>query len=189
MKIVAKASYALMLLLSLLSSTLVVMALNTPGWRDLSLQKGEWAAGSGICVSDDELGLSCCISNGTAATAGSYECVSWPEDDWPEDATEDQWWHVEMLQLSRWISGLSLAGAFMAATTTFIDPAQRWMQLRGAALNLEAEIWKFRTRTAAYAMTSGKELQSKVAEEHLRQYSEHLKQHVGKAASVRYDII
>ena len=45
-------------------------------------------------------------------------------------------------QLSRVVLGLSLFGSVVAAVTTYLNPAQRWLQLRGAALALEAEIWK-----------------------------------------------
>ena len=36
------------------------------------------------------------------------------------------------------------------ATQSLFQPGVRWTQLRGAALALESEIWRFRTRTGAY---------------------------------------
>eukprot|EP01052_Picozoa_sp_SAG31_P012863 SAG31_NODE_761_length_12276_cov_4.530673_17_plen_412_part_00 len=173
MKIVAKSSYYIMLLLSFCSSAIVLMALNSPDFNS-QLHRNTWNTEHGVCLSDDALQLSCCVPNVTIAAPVSV-------------LAGEEWWHIDNDLLSKWVIGLSLTASFMAAVTTYIDPGQRWMQLRGAALNLEAEIWKFRTRTGAYALTSRKELQSKLGEEHLRQYSEQLKQHVGKAASVRYE--
>jgi hypothetical protein len=52
------------------------------------------------------------------------------------------------------IIALSLAASLLASLITYVDPAAQWQQLRGAALALEAEIWKFRTRTGQYSMSS-----------------------------------
>jgi hypothetical protein len=42
---------------------------------------------------------------------------------------------------------LSVIASLLASTVSYLNPAQRWQQLRGAALSLESEIWKFRTRS------------------------------------------
>ena len=36
---------------------------------------------------------------------------------------------------------------------SYLNPAQRWQQLRGAALSLESEIWKFRCRVGPYSLS------------------------------------
>ena len=46
------------------------------------------------------------------------------------------------------IIAISLFGAGLTSVVTFLNPAAKWLQLRGASLALESEIWKFRTRTA-----------------------------------------
>ena len=51
----------------------------------------------------------------------------------------------------RTILGLSLFGSVLASTAAYMRPAQRWQKLRTAALTLESEVWKFRTRTGAYS--------------------------------------
>ena len=45
------------------------------------------------------------------------------------------------------ILGLSIATTFISGTVAFIKPSQKWFRLRSAALELESEVWKFRTRT------------------------------------------
>ena len=85
---------------------------------------------------------------------------------------------------ARLVTGLSLAGAATAAMSSFFDPGNRWMQLRGAALNLEAEIWRFRARCGPYALSGSNWLQSRAAEQHLLESVESIAQHVAKAASV-----
>mmetsp|Transcript_94369 Transcript_94369/g.244223 ORF Transcript_94369/g.244223 Transcript_94369/m.244223 type:complete len:878 (-) Transcript_94369:88-2721(-) len=49
----------------------------------------------------------------------------------------------------------ALGGTMISGFTTIIDPARKWMQLRGGALALESEIWKFRTRVGEYQPTGG----------------------------------
>ena len=44
------------------------------------------------------------------------------------------------------VIALSIAGSTVAGFTEYMDPASMWMELQGAALSLESEIWKFRTR-------------------------------------------
>ena len=55
------------------------------------------------------------------------------------------------------IIALSLLGTATAALTAYVDPGQRWHQLAAAALALESECWKFRTRSGTYAMASTKD--------------------------------
>ena len=59
-------------------------------------------------------------------------------------------------------------------------------QLRGAALALESECWKFRTRSGIYVVSSAiaATAASNSSEEALRQVLESVRQHVGKSASV-----
>jgi hypothetical protein len=51
-----------------------------------------------------------------------------------------------------YILGLSIAGSLVASTISYLNPTQRWQKLRGAALSLESEIWKFRCRVGLYTM-------------------------------------
>jgi hypothetical protein len=48
------------------------------------------------------------------------------------------------------IAALSLISGFIAGMITTVSPATKWTRLRGAALAIEAETWRFRTRTGAY---------------------------------------
>eukprot|EP00428_Durinskia_dybowskii_P042868 CAMPEP_0170280552 /NCGR_PEP_ID=MMETSP0116_2-20130129/40290_1 /TAXON_ID=400756 /ORGANISM="Durinskia baltica, Strain CSIRO CS-38" /LENGTH=907 /DNA_ID=CAMNT_0010531883 /DNA_START=1 /DNA_END=2721 /DNA_ORIENTATION=+ len=47
--------------------------------------------------------------------------------------------------------GLSLGSSFVAGFSTLLEPTRKWLHLRGAALHLESEIWKFRTRMGDYS--------------------------------------
>ena len=58
------------------------------------------------------------------------------------------------------VIGLSVAGTAVVAVTKFLDPVQRWTQLQSAALALESECWKFRTRSGVYQLASAKETAS-----------------------------
>jgi hypothetical protein len=48
------------------------------------------------------------------------------------------------------VLGLSLLNTVIAGLTAFTNPAMRWHYLRSSALQLESEIWQFRTRTGKY---------------------------------------
>lgn len=48
------------------------------------------------------------------------------------------------------VLGLSLANTIIAGLMSFMNPAKRWHHLRSSALQLESEIWQFRTRTGKY---------------------------------------
>jgi hypothetical protein len=100
-------------------------------------------------------------------------------------------------QLRSCVLGLSLSGSFVAAMVSYINPGQRWQQLRGAALSLESEVWMFRTRTGSYTISSkvGVGQHSKKPERRLLEVLESLTQHISKSASVmettffaKYDI-
>ena len=45
---------------------------------------------------------------------------------------------------------ISLIGSVVAAFITFLNPALKWQQLRGAALSIESLLWQYRTRTGLY---------------------------------------
>ena len=45
---------------------------------------------------------------------------------------------------------LSLFGTIIAGLTGYLNPAWRWQELRAAALDIESQIWEFRTRTGPY---------------------------------------
>lgn len=94
---------------------------------------------------------------------------------------EGQWWHFDDAVRGAIVVALSLAASLLGSITAYIDPQQRWTVLRGAALELTGEIWKFRTRTGNYAMANGS---SKDAERYLQQYLNSIKEHVQKSASV-----
>eukprot|EP00747_Dinoflagellata_sp_TGD_P149465 gnl/TRDRNA2_/TRDRNA2_177016_c0_seq1.p1 gnl/TRDRNA2_/TRDRNA2_177016_c0~~gnl/TRDRNA2_/TRDRNA2_177016_c0_seq1.p1 ORF type:complete len:1155 (-),score=236.24 gnl/TRDRNA2_/TRDRNA2_177016_c0_seq1:118-3582(-) len=51
---------------------------------------------------------------------------------------------------SNLLLGLALGSTFVTGWVTIIDPHKKWMQLRGGALTLESEIWKFRCRIGEY---------------------------------------
>jgi hypothetical protein len=93
---------------------------------------------------------------------------------------------IDDKHLSAIVLGLSLAGTLIGTVVAFLSPAQRWQQLRGAALSLESEIWKFRTRTGQYTLpsSSGLNQHSRHAEKQLMACLESTSQHVSKSASV-----
>lgn len=82
---------------------------------------------------------------------------------------------------------LSLLSSFVGAVITYLDPSAKWQQLRAAALELEGEIWKFRTRTGPYSISNRAGAsydESSTCEEHLRLVCEALNSHVLQSASV-----
>jgi hypothetical protein len=86
---------------------------------------------------------------------------------------------------------LSLTLTFVTSLNASRNPGQKWIELRGAALALESEIWMFRTRTEKYSLTLRSSKSSLVDEnqripvEVLAQYLKRLKQDVLKSASVQ----
>ena len=80
---------------------------------------------------------------------------------------------------------LSLSAAVIAGVTAYMDPGQRWMNLRGAALSLESDIWKFRTRTGRYSqLGAGGTVDPRLADTQLQQMLDEMERHIGKAGSV-----
>jgi hypothetical protein len=81
---------------------------------------------------------------------------------------------------------LSLAASLLASTAAYLNPAQRWQQLRGAALSLESEIWKFRTRAGPYAMAGKMSIgnYSHESERRLMEFQTVLVQQVSKSAGL-----
>jgi len=80
---------------------------------------------------------------------------------------------------------LTLSASITAALVAYANPGTKWQQLRGASLALESEVWKFRTRTGDYGTKkedSGVGMRD--AELKLQNYSEVIKQHVVKSATV-----
>ena len=67
------------------------------------------------------------------------------------DPLGDDGWAVHLNTI---ILGLTIANTVLVALVTFVSPGSKWEQLRGAALALESEIWKFRTRSGPYARGS-----------------------------------
>jgi hypothetical protein len=52
---------------------------------------------------------------------------------------------------------LSLAGSTVAGYVSFMNPALKWRQLRGAAMTLESHVWMFRARAGEYRVTGGQD--------------------------------
>ena len=48
-------------------------------------------------------------------------------------------------------AALALISGLVAAAVSNISPATKWTRLRGAALAIESEVWRFRTRSGIYA--------------------------------------
>ena len=47
---------------------------------------------------------------------------------------------------------IALLSSFTASYITYWNPVQKWQQLKAAALHIESEIWKFRSRTGFYSI-------------------------------------
>ena len=83
------------------------------------------------------------------------------------------------------VLGLTLLASVIAALITYLNPGTKWQQLRGAALALECEIWKFRSRVGEYGgLGDNRGMMLRDAEVRLQSYSELIKQHVIKSATV-----
>jgi len=55
--------------------------------------------------------------------------------------------HLSKDDLDTSTSALGIICGFLAGVTSIINPWQKWTRLRGAALAIECETWRFRTRT------------------------------------------
>jgi hypothetical protein len=158
-KIVAKILYALLLLTGM--GTMIVVTITLLGQDSACDTACELYA---TCDADT---LAACKA--TCETAPGY--IS-------EAITDEQ---------SRYIVlALSLAGSLVASTAAYLNPAQRWQQLRGAALSLESEIWKFRTRAGPYAMGGTISIgnYSRESERRLMEFRTELVQQVSKSAGL-----
>ena len=62
---------------------------------------------------------------------------------------------IDIEDLNLMTASLALASGFIAGLTSIFDPWQKWTRLRGAALAIESEIWRFRTRTGVYTEDGG----------------------------------
>jgi hypothetical protein len=84
------------------------------------------------------------------------------------------------------VLGLSILASLLASTVSYLNPAQRWQQLRGAALSLESEIWKFRTRCGSYSIAGkmGIHSVSRESERRLMDFQSVLVQQVSKSAGL-----
>jgi len=72
----------------------------------------------------------------------------------------------------------SLLSFALTGAITIYNPGTRWQQLRGAALALESEIWRFRTRSGSYSGSGHMDSDSEAAEVMLERYVEDLARHV-----------
>jgi len=85
--------------------------------------------------------------------------------------------HTEILIVS-----LTLCSSVVAALAAYGNPGTKWQQLRGAALALESEIFKFRTRTGEYTIQGAQT--SRQAEAKLQDCNSIMTQHVVKSATL-----
>jgi hypothetical protein len=80
---------------------------------------------------------------------------------------------------------LSVIGTVTAALTAYVDPGTQWTQLAGAALALESECWKFRTRSGTYALETTKAKSGDGDTEQMLLNVVHaIRRHVSKSASI-----
>jgi hypothetical protein len=87
------------------------------------------------------------------------------------------------------ILGLSLCGSILACYIGFVNPAQKWMHLRGAALEIESEIWLFRTRSGEYRNTDASSVTIESfdnrADKHLKLRIDEVKNRVIEGGEIR----
>jgi hypothetical protein len=85
------------------------------------------------------------------------------------------------------VIALSLASAAIASATAYLNPQQRWIELRSMALDLESECWKFRTRSGNYALSavsSAAAYSEHQAEQSFRDMVSSVREHVAKKTDV-----
>jgi hypothetical protein len=87
-------------------------------------------------------------------------------------------------QLNSTTAALALISGVTAGFINTINPAQKWTRLRGAALAIEAEIYRFRTRTGDYAESDAANSSEDCAEQLLQQRSESIKTQALKSTGV-----
>lgn len=154
-KRVAKTLYALLLLVGV-GTTVVVMVAVMAEDNSCNSACGQFAAQVDLCKASCE---------STSKPGGI-----------PQLITVEQSQYIVLV--------LSLAGSFIASAVSYLNPAQRWQQLRGAALSLESEIWKFRTRVGPYAVAKKLSVGSRAPERRLLQFQVDLAQQVSKSAAI-----
>jgi len=81
------------------------------------------------------------------------------------------------------VLAISIVASLLASTISYLNPAQRWQQLRGAALSLESEIWKFRTRVGQYSIINH-DSYTREPERKLLEFQTDLVDQVTKAAAI-----
>jgi hypothetical protein len=90
--------------------------------------------------------------------------------------------------LRSFIVALSIVASFVSGYVAFSSPVTKWQQLRGAALALESELWKFRTRTGDYTLKdasgANRYTASEKAEDALFSFIEEIREHVMNAGTV-----
>jgi len=90
--------------------------------------------------------------------------------------------YLTSIEIKYSVAALSLFSSSLVTVITLLNPAQKWQQLRSAALVLSSEIWRFRTRTGDYNLEQLGILGS--AEENLRMLFETVNASVMQGASV-----
>lgn len=95
---------------------------------------------------------------------------------------------ISMVVLKNSVASVSLISGIIAGLASTISPSQKWTRLRGAALAIEAETWRFRTRTGVYAEDAQTDNPNSgsddAAEQVLRNRAEAIKHQVLKASGV-----
>lgn len=98
-------------------------------------------------------------------------------------STENRLMNETMLNI--YTTVLALVSGILAGIVNIVSPAQKWTRLRGAALAIEGEIWRFRTRTGVYTENSSEsDSGMEPAEQNLQNRAEFIKQQVIKSAGV-----
>ena len=102
---------------------------------------------------------------GATVTITTVCSINLSEQDWTK--------HTDQI-----IVALTLLSSIVAALVAYSNPGTKWQQLRGAALALESEVWRFRTRTGEYGANadSGATNMLRDAEIKLQKHSEVIKQ-------------
>jgi hypothetical protein len=94
---------------------------------------------------------------------------------------------------------LSLVASFVSALLVFYNPSQKWLTLKGAALTLESELWKFRCRVGVYdthSRSAAEQQYSRTGDLQLKEFLYQLNEDVLAGASLgdtafysRFDIL
>jgi hypothetical protein len=161
-KVVAKVVYSLLLLTGM--STVIIVTITLLGQDSACNTACERLF---LCATDADAVAVCKAE--TCKTAPGY--IS-------EAITDEQSRYIVIV--------VSLVASLLASTAAYLNPAQRWQQLRGAALSLESEIWKFRTRSVPYAVTGKMSIgnYSRESERRLMEFQTVLVQQVSKSAGL-----